>query len=111
METNDRLFRVSEALRMINDSKTDNPYIGTMAGPVWRLAHDSCISCVEACATAIEVKEVVYAKWLHGYPICCSACGGPAPTEYEDCNRYEAWLTSYCPHCGATMTQEESNNE
>ena len=49
------------------------------------------------------VVIVQYGEWLPGYPIHCSVCGGPAPTEYEDCNRYEAWLTKYCPNCGAIM--------
>lgn len=53
---------------------------------------------------AVKPLEVKHAEWLQGYPIYCSACNGPAPTDYEDCNRYEAWLTSFCPHCGAKMT-------
>ena len=50
-----------------------------------------------------KASNTVYGEWLPGYPIHCSVCGGPAPTEYEDCNRYEAWLTKYCPNCGAVM--------
>jgi hypothetical protein len=51
----------------------------------------------------VDVRQVVHGEWLPGYPICCSVCGGPAATDYEDCNRYEAYLTNYCPHCGAKM--------
>lgn len=103
MEMTDKLIRASDVLRMISNSKQDNPYSGTMAGPVWCLAHNSCISCIEVCAQVVDVKEVVHGRWLRGYPIHCSICSGPAPTDYEDCNRYDAWLTKYCPHCGAAM--------
>jgi hypothetical protein len=48
----------------------------------------------------IEVKR---GEWLTGYPVHCSICGGSAPTDYEDCNRYDAWLTPFCPHCGNPM--------
>ena len=54
------------------------------------------------------VDEIVHfqiGKWMQGYPVHCSVCGGAAATEYEDANRYEAWLTSYCPHCGARMME------
>ena len=51
----------------------------------------------------VYVRQVVHGEWLPGYPIHCSVCRGPAPTDYEDCNRYEAWLTNYCPNCGALM--------
>lgn len=57
-------------------------------------------------AAAVDAKEAVHAQWLTGYPVYCSACGGAAPTDYEDCNRYEAWLTAFCPHCGAIMDLE-----
>jgi hypothetical protein len=51
----------------------------------------------------VDAVEVAHGKWLQGYPVHCSVCGGPAATEYEDANRYEAWLTPYCPNCGARM--------
>ena len=55
----------------------------------------------------VEAVPVVHGRWLQGYPIYCSVCNGSAATEYEDCNRYEAWLSLYCPHCGAKMDLEE----
>ena len=54
------------------------------------------------------VDEIVHfqiGKWMKGYPICCSVCGGAAATDYEDANRYEAWLSPYCPNCGARMME------
>lgn len=48
-----------------------------------------------------------HGRWVQGYPISCSVCGGAAATDYEDANRYEAWLSSYCPNCGAQMDLEE----
>ena len=69
MEMMDKLIRASDALRMIANSQQDNPYTGTLAGPVWGLAHNSCISCVEVCAQVVDVKEVVHGRWLRGYPI------------------------------------------
>ena len=54
-------------------------------------------------APRVDAVEVKHGRWVNGYPISCSVCGGFAPTDYEDCNRYEAWLTTYCPNCGAKM--------
>lgn len=51
----------------------------------------------------VDAVEVVHGRWLQGYPVSCSVCGGAAATDYEDVNRYEAWLTPYCPNCGARM--------
>lgn len=56
---------------------------------------------------AVDAREVVPGKWLRGYPIHCSLCGGAAATEYEDTNRYEAWLSPCCPHCGQPMEVEK----
>ena len=44
-------------------------------------------------------------RWRSTYPVTCSACGGYAATDYEDANRYEAWLSPYCPNCGAQMNE------
>ena len=55
----------------------------------------------------IDEAPIVKAKrgrWMSTYPVTCSACGGPAATDYEDANTYEAWLSSYCPNCGAQMS-------
>ena len=54
-------------------------------------------------APDVDAVEVVHGRWEQGYPIFCSVCGGAAATEYEDANRYEAWLSPYCPNCGAKM--------
>lgn len=60
--------------------------------------------------SAVDAREVVPGKWLRGYPIHCSLCGGAAATEYEDANRYEAWQSPYCPHCGQPMEVENDRS-
>lgn len=101
MKTSDKLIRASEALRMINNSKADNPYTGTIAGPVWNIAHDSSISCIEACEAA-AVKEAVYGQWLvpdKYYPDTCSKCKFEFIWDGDD-----DYLPKYCPECGTIMT-------
>lgn len=61
-------------------------------------------------APTVDAVEVKHGRWIKGYPIHCSVCGGAAPTDYEDCNRYEAWLTPYCPNCGADMRERKDND-
>lgn len=56
-----RLGDLDEALRMIKDSRKDNPYVGNVTATAWRMAHDSAISCVEACNT-IDAVPVVRCK-------------------------------------------------
>ena len=60
---------------------------------------------------AADVAPVVHGRWETGYPITCSVCGGYAATEYEDANIYEAWLSPYCPNCGAKMVGERKGDE
>ena len=70
-----------EALRMMRNSKQDNPCDTPNKG-IWAIAHDCCISCVEAVHTA-DVVEVVRCKDCikRNTPECamryeCSRCGG-----------------------------------
>lgn len=56
-----RLGDLDEALRMIKDSKTDNPFLRSITAPVWEMAHDCTISCVEAVPT-IDAVPVVRCK-------------------------------------------------
>lgn len=61
-------------------------------------------------AESVDAVEVVHGEWKTGYPITCSVCGGYAATEYEDANIYEAWLSPYCPNCGADMRKRREND-
>lgn len=56
-----RLGDLDEALRMIKDSRKDNPYVSNVNASAWRMAHDSAISCVEAVPT-IDAVPVVRCK-------------------------------------------------
>lgn len=56
-----RLIYASEALRMIENSRTDNPYFNGKTTTIWEKAHDCALSCVVACQT-IEATEVVRCK-------------------------------------------------
>ena len=54
-------------------------------------------------------KEERHGRWLPGYPISCSVCGGNAPEEHDDDKTYMAWLSPFCPHCGRPMDGGETN--
>lgn len=56
-----RLIDADEALRMIRNSKADNPCRSGCESFIWRTAHDCAISCVEAAPT-IEAKSVVHGE-------------------------------------------------
>lgn len=56
-----RLIDADEALRMIRNSKADNPCRRGYESFIWRTAHDCAISCVEA-APAVDAVEVVRCK-------------------------------------------------
>ena len=70
MANEKRLIDANEALRMIENSRTDNPYFNGKTTPVWEKAHDCAISCVMACST-VDAVEVVRCKdckhWTMGY--------------------------------------------
>jgi hypothetical protein len=57
-----RLIDANEALRMMRNSKQDNPYSATLCGVAWEMAHDCAISCVEADACKVDAVEVVRCK-------------------------------------------------
>lgn len=38
-----------DLVRMVQNSRTDNPYTGTMAEVAWSMAHDCILSCVQSC--------------------------------------------------------------
>lgn len=96
MLSENKLIYLGEACRMVFNSKEDNPYTNTMAETVWKLAHDSCLSCIEACAV-VDAVEVGHGRWAFiGEECCiCSACHKHAIVDYY-----------YCPNCGAKMDLE-----
>ena len=69
MDGTKRLIDANEALRMLKNCRSDNPYFNGKTTPIWETALDCAISCVDACSTvdAVEVKckvgDLVYALW------------------------------------------------
>ena len=109
MITEDRLISANEALRMIQNSKTDDPCTDTIRRGVWAIAHDCAISCIDACPT-VDAVEVVHGRleWRgpyryngEGWIGTCSVCK----------ERLRLFVHNYCPNCGAKMDLEESNND
>lgn len=99
-----RLIDANEALRMMGDSKTDNPYLHTMGEAVWNVAHDCAKSCVDACPT-VNAVEAVYGHWKYGTRAAvCSECGFE---RHLDDNFGKAVT---CPNCGAIMNRRIPEN-
>ena len=53
-----RRIYANEALRMMKHCKADNPYFIGKTTPVWEMAHDCAMSCIDACST-VDAVEVV----------------------------------------------------
>ncbi len=94
-----RLIDANEALRMMKDSKADDPFCDSKAMKfAWELAHDCAKSCVDACPT-VEAVPVVHGRWevieASDGLYKCSVCGEWQfiPEEHF----------AYCPYCGAKM--------
>lgn len=49
-------------------------------------------------------RNMVHGRWLLGVPITCSLCRKPAA---EHDSPITAWLSPYCPWCGAKMDAKE----
>jgi hypothetical protein len=116
MLSENKLIYLGEACRMVFNSKEDNPYTNTMAETVWKLAHDSCLSCIEACAV-VDAVEVVHGRWsskiLTGgfaeeWGYVCSECGCVV-SDKSGLGKYRGrnQQLNYCPNCGAKMDLEE----
>lgn len=98
-----RLIDSNEALRMIKNSCTDNPYITLTEKRMWKNIHAIAMSCVTASPT-VDAVEVVRGQWIdridNDTPMHeCSVCGARVVKsfyEYENPNLY-------CYHCGARM--------
>ena len=105
MATEERLIYASEVLRrlrMLKESKIDDPFFGGDKTPIWELALNSAISRVADCPT-VDAVEVVRGRWVdNGIPNSmlsgCSVCG-------FTCGAYSF---NYCPHCGAKMDGEDN---
>ena len=102
MATEKRLIDANEALRMMRNSKSDNPCINPTRKGVWNVAHDCAISCVDACPT-VDAVEVVHGRWEwlgpnRLVPECmCGTC--------SVCKVRSKYIvnTDICPNCGAKM--------
>ena len=70
-----RLIDANEALRMIENSRTDNPYFNGKTTPIWEKAHDCALSCVIACPT---VDAVVLPCKIGDYLWCVYSPPRPA---------------------------------
>ena len=104
-----RLIYANEALRMIKNSRADNPYFNGKTTPIWEKAHDCAISCVIGCPT-VDAVEVVHAHWEDG----CAIHNGKEVYKSIDCSHCneifktddrEYWKARFkvCPFCGAKM--------
>lgn len=96
MANEKRLIDANEALRMIKDSKEDNPFLNVRGqGAIWQMAHNNAIDCVNTCPT-VDAVEVVHARWIKdGDVVVCSNCG-------EE-HAWEEYRATYCEDCGAKM--------
>jgi hypothetical protein len=112
MANGKRLIDANEALRMIENSRTDNPYFNGKTTLIWEKAHVCALSCVIGCPT-VDAVEVVHAHWEDGWgedcygniaykSIDCSNCTEIFKIESRD---REYWKNRFkvCPFCGAQM--------
>lgn len=92
-----RLIDADKALRMIRMSKEDNPYLGkTRQSYAWKIAHDSAISCVEACDT-IEEEPAKHGRWLPQVLL------GARVWDCSECKTMGSPHWKRCPVCEAKM--------
>ena len=65
---------------------------------------NAAIKVIETAPT-VDAVEVIHSKWLEKKDgFACSNCGKRAGSKYG--SRY-AYLSNYCPHCGAKMDEKE----
>jgi hypothetical protein len=100
-----RLIDANEALRMMRNSKQDNPYTGTLCGVAWELAHNCAISCVEVDSCNVDAVEVVHGRWeeIGAADYQCSRCG------FRFSSADPIAMFQYC-RCGAKMDGERKDN-
>lgn len=105
MATEKRLIDANEALRMMRNSKSDNPCINPTRKGVWNVAHDCAISCVDACPT-VDAVEVVHGRWIPTYHTYYNREGASEIADEwhcSECGIYSRSEPNYCPNCGAKM--------
>jgi len=73
-----RFGDLDEALRMIENSRSDNPFFNGKTSPVWEAAHDCAITCVTACPTIDAVPVAQLREMLSNLESKC--CGDGAET-------------------------------
>ena len=101
-----RLGDLDEALRMIKDSRKDNPYVGNVTATAWRMAHDSAISCVEATPTidAVPVKRGTWKLNKDGSGTC-DQCHFTQKAVWD----FDGWQ-NFCGVCGADMRERKDGD-
>ena len=117
MATEERLICANEALcrlRMLKKSKIDDPFFGGKRNTIWDLALNSAISRVKDCPT-VDAAEVVHAQWEEWWPGDCALIMTGEEMLYQ-CSACTAKYGNvegfrYCPHCGAFMDLEVSDDE
>jgi hypothetical protein len=90
-----RYIDADEALRMMKNSKQDNPCQSEHKG-IWNTAHECCMSCVYAAPTAdvvpkSDVDELIYKLEC----LLCHATGGRLSKHTYDLMTMEAVVTDY----------------
>ena len=96
-----RFIDADEVLRMMRNSNEDNPCDATRRG-IWNIAHDCCISCVEATPTA-DVVEVVRCK---NCKLCVEKNAGGMTMLYCELNSHYVLETHFCSY-----GERRANNE
>ena len=68
MEGQKRLIELGEALRMVQNSRSDCPETSIKGRAIWETAHNCALSCLTNCPT-VDAAEVVRCKdckcWSH----------------------------------------------
>ncbi len=121
MEGKKCLIELSEALRMIKNSKADCPETTIKGRAIWETAHNCALSCLTNCPP-VDAVEVVHGRWIYKddtvmnwtIKAICSACKCKVAHNSDlafdyGLEKFEK-LHKYCPNCGAKM-DGGSNNE
>ena len=96
-----RYIDADEALRMIRNSKQDNPCESSLKG-IWNTAHECCISCVDAVSTA-DVVEVVRCK-------DCNYCRYVDNADIYRCDRRGYYSEEVKPNDYCSYGERKENN-
>ena len=95
-----RIIDANVALRMIRDSKLDNPYHpSAYEATAWRVAHDCAMSCVKEAPT-IDAEPVKHGRWLPQILL------GERVWDCSECKTLGSPQWKRCPICEAKMDGE-----